>query len=349
MQWHIFAQIWQYVGQPLNTLITAVYTGMFAYVSPGFKGAVVLFMSLCGGMVASGKMGSIRQDWLPILIRIAFIGAISNVTFFNTVIRDTMLHRVPEGLINTIAAAGGAQNLTNANVPETFDKTFIDAMASGIKVAQDSSGGGFAVAIARAIFIYVIYLPLAAVAVFIAFAIWFSAQFLLSMVVAVGPIFIAFLAFPATKRYGDMWISAGLGMGLLQALVMLALSMIIAVETFLVKGILTMNTGAADASTSQIVMLIAAVAVYLLFAYVIKQIPGLTTAMIGGAHAQLSGFTQSMFDRQLSAANNNMKQLESRAANAAARGINAASERMGIGLRLPVSPPGIPLGRRGRA
>jgi type IV secretion system protein VirB6 len=341
VNWHLFTQIWTTVGDPLNALVTAVYTGLFAYIKPGFKGGAVLFLSFTGGLIACGRMGSLGKDWLPVFVRVVLFAAVLNVTFFNTAIRDVFMHTIPEGLINTIAQAGGVKNLTNATVPQTFDKTFIDAMASGIKVAQNADGWS-ASAIARAIFIYVIFLPLAALAIFVAFAIWFASQFLLAIVVAFGPPFLAFLAFPATRSWGERWISAAMGIGLLQAMVMLALSMILAIETTLVKGILTMDTGAADASTSQIVMLIAAVSVYLLFAYVIKQIPGLSTAMIGGAHAQLSGFSASMFGQPAANLGNKVSNMVTNAQQTLARSSAPASS-------IPLSAPGRPLGGMRRA
>jgi type IV secretion system protein VirB6 len=255
------------------------------------------------------------------------IASLLNVAFFNTVVRDVFQHTIPDGLIARFAAATGTN--VNGTVAQVFDKAFVDAMAAGVKMA-DMQSGWSAIAFARAGFIYFIYLPLAALAIFATFAVVFVVMASLGLAVTVGPIFLAFLGFPATRRFFDAWLATIAGLGLLEGMAMLALGIMLGVETTLVKGVLTMNTNDADSGAAQIISLVAAVAVYALFAFELKQLQPLSVGMMSGAYQQLSGIGQRMMGTPIAAAG-----------AAAASGAKAAAGAVGRSAGL-ISPPGRP-------
>jgi type IV secretory pathway VirB6-like protein len=284
--YHPFSWLWAQVGGPLDVMVNAAALALLQWITPGYKGAAILFMSFISVYVIMFQMGDPILNWLSHLVRIALVATILSMVFFQPFINNVFLHTVPEGIIGAIGKASGLA-IPRGSASQAFDVAVIDMMASGAKIAAKETGWS-----AQAIGIVVLsyaYRGLGAVAIIATYAVWFVTQFTLHLVVATAPIGMVCLAFPKTRQIFDAWLSVMAGLGLLQGLVWLALTVVMGIEASIVHAMLTYPPDAGDRAGVEALQMILAGAIYLLFAWQLKGLPVLAMQLIGGAHSAISG------------------------------------------------------------
>jgi type IV secretion system protein VirB6 len=113
------------------------------------------------------------------------------------------------------------------------------------------------------------------------FAIWFLSHVLLALFVAVGPLLIGLVLFPATRAIFERWIGAMISCVLLQVFTVIMVTLTLSVEAQIVAQIVG-YTGTNP--FEQIQLLFCAVIFFVFAALIALQLPGAATALAGGMH-----------------------------------------------------------------
>ena len=123
------------------------------------------------------------------------------------------------------------------------------------------------------------------------FAIWFLSHVLLALFVAIGPLLIGLVLFPATRAIFERWIGAMISCVILQVFTVIMVTLTISVEAEIVEQIRA-YTGTNP--FEQIQMLFCAVIFFVFAGIIAFQLPGAATALAGGMHFHTSSLVRAV-------------------------------------------------------
>ena len=187
------------------TTIQSLYTSLGTSLQPVFVTAMSVYAAFWGYQLLVGRQGVSAGDAVVRVARMAFIYMLAfSWGDFSTLVVNSLTN-LPNAVGDAICSAVGGTNCsgTDAGVTQGLSSVWTAAMTVSTAMANNSGMFGLALMI----FSYVV---IAFAAVFVAFAagVLILCKMALFVLLAIGPVFIVALLFPASSYLFDGWMRA---------------------------------------------------------------------------------------------------------------------------------------------
>lgn len=280
-----------------NTVLTNLAGGtanLANIVAPAFQAVFLVYVVFVAWSYWQNN-ASIESSAIDLVKRVVVWGLIlgfsMNISGYNSTIVPLVL-----GLGDGLSQAFTGGGATNAVALDTLATQIVDIVNANASAAWEVEGIGEKIgAVIGSTFDNALILITSSLFFVIAAAYIVLVKIFLAILVVLGPIFIAFLLFPATRQYGMNWINQVLNYSLLTLLVNIAGGFFIAYVNTVLGGI-TGAGGAAGAlifndvvAMSAIIQIVLAT---LMFVIILWKLPELASSLAGGMAA--NGFGQLM-------------------------------------------------------
>ena len=303
----IFTDIFDVVDIVLDDYVLDTSTLIINSVTPIFTSLLILWIAIWGYMMMYGKTESTLTDAFFRILRLGFILTLGlAVGTYNSVIVD-FLFGWPEEVV------AWATGNTSSSITGSID-ALLNSIVEVVYAAWNKAGvfdGNFGFYIIAG----VVSVLGVMITVTLAFLIILS-KIILSILLAVGPIFIMLLLFPTTQKFFESWMAAAMNYGFL-----LILAVLVALLTVSLVNTMMASLGDAD-FLSQLGGAIEISILLLLSTLVLKQTPQLAANLGGGIAIQTAGAFSNFA---------NQSKLGGRGLMATGRGLRGGSSLIGRG------------------
>jgi hypothetical protein len=327
---HIFANTWAWIDAPLVNMATQMSTRLFAYVRPNMKTISILFFSFT---VLSSVMRSMGEDVfmrsLPALISLAlFSTTFLTVPFYEKTI-ILMWQHVPAGLV---AAITGDQN--QGNVPQVLDTSMVKSVLGGTTILEGISTSILNPQTWVLMIMATALIAFAIMAHVLEFFSYLALDWIMAMLVGVGPVALAFGPFEKTRGIAISWLACLATSALATGMLVAAVVLISGVESNLAQQVIQIKGNGPGAFGAELIGMGIAAGVYVLFGYLATKATPLASAIFNGVTGSINGI--------IGAPVAALPDKPSPGAPSAA----PASASMGSSYSTaPAAPPGRPIGR----
>lgn len=317
-------QIFQYLFDELETVflqsVAKTVSALISYAAAPLQTALVLYVALTGLLMMRGHASEAVSGLIGRIVKFSVVlWFATNGSVYATWVQDFFLTVLPNDLVRAVSGAGSGNNTINAN---SFDTAWRQAFEAGLRVWKllDYWDVGEEIVI-------ILFWASALVACIVAFTIWFLSHVILGLFIAIGPLVLGLVLFPATKAIFERWIGSMISCVILQVVTVILLTLTLQVEDAIIQRIL-MYRG--PNQFEQLRTLLSGMAFFVFAGLVAWQLPGFATALAGGLH-----FHTGAIARGLGAGAARM----GRAAGAAAKVADAGINRGVAAVRQRIRPP----------
>ena len=266
----VFSKIDQQLAQPISQFVTDGVTNLASAVSGPLKAAVTLWIIFQGIAIMRGVVTEPVMDFAVKAMKVVVIVALATqVGTYNEYVKNVFFEALPREIGNALAGAGATAPTANA-FDSFLQKGFQSAESLWRQAGMTNPGPAF---------LSVMVMVIACVGAVVAYTVSLYAKIALGVVLAVGPIFIALALFNATRRFTESWLGQVVNFVVLQALVMVVLSLLLKCADQFTTTAMSGDFG--QAMLGALTMSV----VYLLGAAVSYQLPGIASAIAGGGAA----------------------------------------------------------------
>ncbi len=287
----IFSQVNNLIEVPFLAQVDALIGALVGWLAGPMATALVIYVALTGFMVMRGLTQETFAALLGRIVRLCLVAWIAmNAAVYNEWVRDLFLTTLPTELANAITGITGASLPSAAAFDTIWRKAIGVGMAVWSTLGWTDIGPSLAV-----IFMWVC----AGVAVAFSYLVWLTSRIGLALVIAVGPIFVAFALFPATRALFERWLGQAVQFIVLGALAVMLLQLMILAEGALVDRIVA-SGGASPAQRLQ--MLLAVCVLFIICAMLAMQLPGLAAGLAGGFSFHTGALARLTFGNAIAAA-----------------------------------------------
>lgn len=194
----------------------------------------------------------------------------SQVGVYHEYVSNLFLRQVSQEISALITGASGSAPITG----KAFDDVWNTAYVAGLSVFQKLSWDDFGLQ-----GLVVAYWLISLFAIVAGFSIWLASFIFLSLFIAIGPIFVAMAAVPATRGVFQKWVGAIIAAMVLQVFTITLLVLLTKVEVSMI-GAIASNGG--DNATAQLQLLLGGIALFVVAGLALWQLPGATQSIAGG-------------------------------------------------------------------
>lgn len=273
IQWQVFAYIVSQVETPLVSAVSEVVNAFLSFVAAPLKIALVLYIALTGILILRGEAGETSSVLIGRFIKLGLVvWVLTGSGIYQQYVYDFFFTALPQALANALTSSG-ATNAVDAN---TFDAVWIKAWRAGLEVWRTLNWTDIGEQ-----FIVILLWAAAIISTVFAFAIWLISRVLLALYIALGPLLIGLVLFPATRAIFERWIGSLISCVILQITTVVLLYIVLSVEQQVVGQVALM--GSVD-SMAMIQVLLAGVIFFAVAAFVAFQLPGVANSLSGGLH-----------------------------------------------------------------
>lgn len=271
--WTGFADLFAQIEPFVRASVDAIIGALMGYVRPTLQWGLIAY--LAGRMLwkAVNRDGEPLSEMEALLIKGAIaLYVAANASAYTGTVRDLLLYGLPSEVNAAISGATGEPPITAA----VFDDVWNKAWAAGAAIMRNLSWSDVTLSILVALFLVVAMLSVLA-----AFVIWLKAFIFLSLLVAVGPLFIGLFLFPVLRGLCRGWFAAVMSNVILQILTVAMLSILLGAETRLVAQIASLHRASGNV-VAQAQLLFAMAAVFVCCGFLSVQLPGLANTISHG-------------------------------------------------------------------
>lgn len=273
VQWQVFAYIVSQVETPLVSAVSEVVNAFLSFVAAPLKVALVLYIALTGILIIRGEANEAGSALLGRFIKLGLVvWILTGSGAYQQYVYDFFFTILPQGLANALTSSGGASAI-DAN---SFDQVWIKAWRAGLEVWKTLNWTDIGEKL-----IVILFWAAAILSTVFAFAIWLISRVLLALYIALGPLLIGLVLFPATRSIFERWIGSLISCVILQITTIVLLYIVLAVEQKVVGQVALM--GSVD-TMAMIQVLLAGVIFFAVAAFVAFQLPGVASSLSGGLH-----------------------------------------------------------------
>lgn len=195
----VFAAAYDFVNFQLDVFLNARLSSVQSAVTSPLRLTLVLYVTLYGIAVIRGAIQEPVMDGVNRGIKLLFIYMVATTAAYGTYVTVPLFTTFPNFLAAAISG-GSAQ---------TIGQGFDEFMFRGIDLGNEAMKGANPV-IDFAPYLYgLLVIAMAVIVAGFGFAIMLVSLVTLAILVALGPIFIAFLVFEPTRRYFFSWLNQG--------------------------------------------------------------------------------------------------------------------------------------------
>lgn len=278
----IFAYIVSQVETPLISAVSEVFGAFLSYVAAPLKVALVLYIALTGLLIARGETTELGSVIIGRIIKFAIVvWLLTSSGAYQQWVYDFFFQALPNSLSGALTSSGSI-SAVSAN---SFDQVWIKAWRAGLETWR---AAGYT-EIGKHLCVILFWLA-AIVSTVFCFAIWLISRVILALYIAIGPLLVGLVLFPATRAIFERWIGSLISCVILQVMTIVLLYIVLAVEQRVVGTIASM--GVADSMT-MIQVLLAGIIFFGVAAFVALQLPGVASALSGGLSFHTGGLVRS--------------------------------------------------------
>lgn len=272
IQWQVFAYIVSQVETPLVSAVSQVVNAFLSFVAAPLKIALVLYVALTGVLILRGEAGETSSVLIGRFIKMGLVvWVLTGSGIYQQYVYDFFFTALPQALANALTSSG--TGTVDAN---TFDTVWIKAWRAGLEVWRTLNWTDIGQQ-----FIVILFWGAAIISTVFAFAIWLISRVVLALYIAVGPLLIGLVLFPATRAIFERWIGSLIWCVILQILTVVMLYIVLTVEQQVVGQVALM--GSVD-SMAMIQVLLAGVIFFAVAGFVAFHLPAVANSLAGGLH-----------------------------------------------------------------
>ncbi len=276
MAFSFYQTIFTDIDTALSTHVVTASGNLIGYLNPIFTSMFIIWITVWGYMAIMGRLEGILQDSFLRIIRIAFIITLGlKSAQYNSIIVP-FLQDSPEWLASVIIGS------PTSDIGITLD-TLLEKILSLGNTAWAKGGvtdiGNYLIALMIYGFGGILTILLASMLM--------MSKVVLTLLLAIGPLFIIASLFQTTQRFFDSWIGV-----LMNAAIMLILASSL--------GSLLLNIASVYASSIVNPTISRTIGLALLFSmliFIVKQLPGIAAALGGGFALSAQGAIRSLTDK----------------------------------------------------
>jgi type IV secretion system protein VirB6 len=283
---HFFTYLYEHFDVALMAVVqaktaavlTAVRVPLLAGVTAWIGGMLIVELLNPGGEALS----SLFRKFIRAGLVLTAITAAAYTPAVSTMLLDTL----PNGITSVIA---GSTSQT-VGAPAAFDTMLHTAWVMGLEVYKSAPSLSF-----KGLWIMggaVIFWAAATVVISAAFIAFIVSHIALGMLVIVGPIFVCCLLWQRTERWFSGWLCTSLSAVMVQVFIVTLLSLLIDIESTLVKQMAANSVASADSAMEQLHLLLEAGAVLAMVCFLVKFSAPLAQSIMGGIAADVSRISQ---------------------------------------------------------
>lgn len=274
IQWQVFTYIVSKVETPLITAVANVVNAFLAYVATPLKITLVLYIALTGIRIINGNVEESGATLVGRFLKLGLVVyVLTGAGMYQHYVYDLFFVILPQGLASALTTSGsGAVNASS------FDIVWIKAWTAGLEVWRTLSWHDIGQE-----FLIALFWLAAIISTVLCFAIWLVSRVFLALYIAVGPLLVAFILFPALRSIFERWIGSLISCVILQITTIVLLYIVLSVEQEVASQVALM--GSTDAM-SMIQVLLAGIIFFAVAGYVAYHLPALAASLAGGLHFQ---------------------------------------------------------------
>lgn len=317
IQWSVFSYIVDQVETPLTTTVSTVVASFLSYVSTPLQVAAVLYIALTGVLILRGYHQEATHSIISRMLALAIVvWFVTSAGIYQQWIYDFFFTVMPHDLANAVSGMG---TLDSSN----FDTVWIKAWRAGLEVWRTLTWHDFAEKL-----VIVVFWAAGIISTAFCFAIWLVSRVILALYIAIGPLLIPLVLFPATKSLFERWIGSMIACIILQIATLVLLIIVLGVEQEVVSAVVALHT---SDPLPMMQVLLAGIIFFAVAAYVALQLPAFASSIGGGMHFHVGAIARA----GLSAVKGTGK-----AYGGANRMANAGARALGISKTIRPSPGG---------
>ena len=273
--------IFRFVGDSLSSLTDAyseaASSSLAGAIAPLAMSGVTLFIAVYGALVIAGKIQQPFQDFMVKAAKIIIVGAVAlNAGNYMSWVGEAVTG-LESGLVTALRPPGvpaGASStyeqldMSIGKANELVEKCFDEAGKKNVFTEAGPLLGFIVAGLTIGVGIVIFFLVGGAIIV--------ATKFLLAIMIAIGPLFILAIMFPATAGFFDRWLGQTLTYVFTIVLVAVVMSLGISIFDRLVASVVIDDSHA-------LFVAIQILFVSLILAWVTMQIGGLASGISGGA------------------------------------------------------------------
>ncbi len=267
----LFQGIQTRVDTSLTTYVTSTSADVIAWFTPIFQNLMIIYIALWGYTYWMGKIDEPFSEGLKRIIKITVIlGLALTVGTYNGWVVNLLYHG-PEQLASVVTGVSPSSALLDSLFNKGFEIGDRAWEEGGI---MDGDFGMYIVA-------FIIWIIVALLTAYAAFLLMMS-KVALSLLLAVGPLFIAMILFQPTQRWFDSWFGQVINFGLLLVLSVAAVQIVLGLFDGFISSMLA--TGGTETEE-----MVAMVAMVFITGLIMAQVPIIASSLGGGFQLSTMG------------------------------------------------------------
>jgi len=208
---------------PIDEFVTNGVTNLANDLEKPLLAGATLYIVIFGIMIILGYIRAPVQDFVINVLKICIIiTLVTQVEHYNTYVKDIFFTHLPEGINATLGKVPGtkieAENISNGTA---FDVAIEQLSSIEDSIRKHGSWHDW-----YPILISIIFGIAAIIVMLILLALVIYAKVALSLVLVVGPIFIAMLLFRVTQSFFSSWLAVVANFIVLQIMVMIMMTLL---------------------------------------------------------------------------------------------------------------------------
>lgn len=278
---HIFQYFQSQIIPPFDASVQAII-GQLANGSLSYVWKIIVVAWFAGIMLVYAMMppggGTLNIAIKHLVLAAVAIGICSSAASYNQFVGTFLLQTVPNELSQRVAGGVGGTPINGS----AFDKVWGTAYAGGLLVFRNLPSYSFSGLVLK--LIVVAYWIAAGLTAAICFMIWLYSHLTLGLLVAVGPLILPAIIFPATKGIFSHWVGGMLSMIALQVFTVVVLSILFTAEYQIINQIVTLANANQNNEADQVGWIICGLILFSGMLWLIRQLPQIAGSITHGVY-----------------------------------------------------------------
>lgn len=280
---NIFEKLFTKIEVAIDTYIVATSTEVINFITPIFNNILIIYLALWGIAHIRGSIQEPIKDGIAKIIKIVLVVALAlNVGLYCGKIAN-FLYGAPEQISSVVTGASPSSAILD------------DLMSKGFELGKTAWDEGGVISNTGMIFVALVVWSATILSVAYAGFLLLFSKLAMVVLLAIGPIFIILILFPATQRFFEMWFGQVVNYGILMILAVALVDLLFAIFGSLLNGITSTTTAAATeiGIIDTIALVIAAVINFL----ILRQVPQIAMALGGGVALATQGLASAALNK----------------------------------------------------
>ena len=272
IQWSVFSYIVDQIETPLTTTVSGVVAGFLSFVSAPLQIMSVLYIALTGILIIRGYHQEATHSLISRMLKLAIVVfMVTSAGAYQQWVYDFFFVVMPHDLATAVTGAGAG--VVDAS---SFDLVWLRAWRAGLEVWKTLTWHDFAEKL-----VIIVFWAAGIISTGFGFAIWLVSRVILALYVAIGPLLIPLVLFPATRSLFERWIGSMISCIILQIATLVLLFIILEVERSVVSSVASLHS---SDPMEMIQILLAGIIFFAVAGYVALQLPAFASSIGGGMH-----------------------------------------------------------------